>query len=84
MAFSKEYTYWHLTPNGWVKGGSKTDYGNIDSIPTPIDIVLTIKYEEYMGSSFSKVKVTEEISFEITDKNLIDKLKTMYPFNPHL
>lgn len=81
MGLSKEYTYWHLTPNGWIPGETRIDFGTIFNIPIPNDRVLTIKYEETMSSGFSDLKKTEEVIFEIEDKNTIIKLRKIFPLD---
>lgn len=83
MAFSKEYTFWHLTPNGWVSGDSKTDF-NKWSVDAPIDTLLTIKYEERMSHSFGPVKTSMERYNEIADKVLLKNLETKFPFKGYI
>lgn len=84
MALSKEYTHWHLTPNDWIAGETRTDFSNFFAVPIPDDRVLTILYEEVMTSAFSKVITTEEIIFEIEDKNYINELKQKFPINLYI
>lgn len=45
MAASREWTEWHLTPQGWVEGSQKTDFGSTPSCPIPENRVLTCRYE---------------------------------------
>ncbi len=55
MSASHEWTEWHLTPRGWEPGKSSLDSQPVkgpDSPPT--DRVLSIKYDEYVGSAYSK------------------------------
>lgn len=81
MAFSKEYTYWHLTSNGWFAGETRTDFANFFEVPIPKNVVLTIKYEEIMSSPFSKLETTEDVVFEIDDKKIINELRKGFPIN---
>lgn len=78
MALSKEYTYWHLTPNGWIAGDTKTDFGN-KSVEQPKDTVLTIIYNEVINHGIKIEKSTErqEISKDIA---FIKSLETQFPF----
>lgn len=41
---SKEYTIWHLTPNGWIEGTNKKDFVGTAEKPIPKDRVLSSKY----------------------------------------
>ena len=77
MALTREYTYWHLTPHGWVEGKSQTDSG-IWQKSVPFDTVLTVKYEEVLGDDLSMTKTTERT--EVKSKALIEELETKFPF----
>ncbi|MBM6500188.1 hypothetical protein [Flavobacterium macrobrachii] len=83
MALSKEYTYWHLTPNGWFSGDSKTDF-NSWSVDAPIDTVLTIKYEEKVSHSMSGLETSIERYNEIEDKSLVKNLELKFPFKGYI
>lgn len=52
MAASNEWFEYHLTPRGWEMGSSKTDFAREVKAP-PSDRVLTIRFSEYLSSSFS-------------------------------
>ena len=54
MGLSNEWTEWHLTELGWVRGSCKTDFGLETKLP-PSDRVLTNTYKEKMSSSFSNI-----------------------------
>lgn len=84
MALSKEYTHWHLTPNGWIAGEARTDFANFFDVPIPKDRVLTIKYQEEMSSAFSPLVKSEEIVFEIEDKEFVKELQNKFHFNFHI
>ncbi|MDR6457236.1 hypothetical protein J2786_000329 [Chryseobacterium vietnamense] len=79
MAFSKEYTHWHLTPGGWVVGNARIDFSKFFDGPIPDNRVLTIIYEEIMSSPFSGIVKSEEVIYEIDDKNLIEELREKFP-----
>ncbi|WP_139958344.1 hypothetical protein [Flavicella sediminum] len=84
MATSNEYTYWHLTPTGWVSGDSKTDFNKKSNKLKPTNTVLTILYKEFLGHPFAKLEITQERIFEIEDKELIKDLEAKYQFPEHI
>ena len=82
MALSKEYTYWHLTPNGWMSGDTKTDFGS-KSVNEPKDTVLTILYKETVNNPVLIEKSIER--YEVSkDLELIKYLEEKYPFNGYI
>jgi hypothetical protein len=49
MTASYEWTEYHLTPLGWVRGTVKTDFDREDVEP-PADRILSVRYiEEHTG-----------------------------------
>lgn len=56
MAASDEWTEWHLTASGWVRGSIRRDGSGLESKEAPSDRVLTIRYQEYFGSGMSPMK----------------------------
>lgn len=74
MAASDEWTEWHLTPRGWERGTEKEDFKGIDRKEPPADRVMTTKYRQHMGSSFSPVKETNQKEWTGPDCNLIKTL----------
>jgi hypothetical protein len=49
MTASREWTEYHLTPAGWMRGSEKTDFDQNEVTP-PADRVLTMRYvEEHAG-----------------------------------
>lgn len=59
MSASDEWTMWHLTPRGWEKGDSETDFNSFDR-PIPDDRVQTVEYRELVASSSSGLQVTND------------------------
>jgi hypothetical protein len=54
MTASREWTEYHLTPAGWMRGSEKTDFDQNEVTP-PADRVLTMRYvEEHAGYSGSQ------------------------------
>lgn len=43
MSASYEWTEWHLTPAGWVRGSERTDFGR-EEVEPPSDRVVTVRY----------------------------------------
>lgn len=82
MSASNEWTEWHLTPRGWEEGDSKTDFAS-KSEAAPADAVQTVKYREYLSSSFSKLEKTSEIEWSSDDKALIAELRAKFGEPPH-
>ena len=82
MAISSEYTYWHLTPHGWVDGNSKTDSGNW-SKSVPYDTFVTVKYQEVLEDDFSITKSTERTEVR-ADTARIQELESKFPFEFHI
>jgi hypothetical protein len=83
MALSYEYTFWHLTPNGWISGDSKTDFDR-KSVDTPKDTVLTIRYEEKLNHPSQGVKTSIERHQVSSDLELIKSLEAKFPFKGHI
>lgn len=72
MIKSDEWTIWHLTPSGWIKGSSKTDFLAVNEVDIPTDRVLSYKYREYNSGPNLKTNIEEEYKGE--NDTLIEKL----------
>ena len=60
MAASSEWTVWHLTPEGWVRGTERMDYGTTTR-EVPANRVLSVTYhEECNGYSRVHSKISED------------------------
>ena len=46
MSITNEWTDWHLTPAGWVRGSTRRDGPGIQEQPTPEDRVMTCRWDE--------------------------------------
>jgi hypothetical protein len=55
LALSNEYREWHLTPDGWVAGTDKHDFGFREGkeVESPANRLLTVKCGVKMSSLFS-------------------------------
>jgi len=72
MSASNEWTEWHLTPKGWVRGSEKRDFSSVDREP-PKDRVLTVVYSEFVSSSFSAMDKNLESTWQSTHAPTIAK-----------
>lgn len=74
MSASKEWTEWHLTQTGWVRGSHRVDYQGTTMVEKPADRVLTCKYEEILSSSFSSLDKEVTVTWQSDDKENISRL----------
>ena len=72
MIKSNEWTMWHLTPSGWIKGSSKIDFSATNEIAVPHDRVLSYIYREYNSGPNLKTNIEEE--YKGKNDTLIEKL----------
>lgn len=77
MAASNEWTEWHLTNKGWVRGTEKDDFSRTDR-ETPLDSVLTVRWSEHLGSVHGTMKRWHEELWRSADTKLIDQLLKKY------
>ncbi len=66
MSASDEWTEWHLTPTGWVRGTEKEDFRKIEREPPP-DRVKTVVYRQYLSSPFSRMDETHKVEWSSRD-----------------
>jgi len=78
MSASNEWTEYHLTPRGWETGSVKFDFNPVKVRERPSDAVLTLKYYEYMGSSFSRMDKGHEIVWRSSDEKRIAEFETKF------
>jgi hypothetical protein len=81
MATSDEWTEWHLTPNGWEIGAEQTDFNRI-SRELPLDIVITVRWFDYLGSPFASAKRGHQQVWKSDDTKQIDYLLQKYGVAP--
>jgi hypothetical protein len=71
MAASKEWTEWHLRPNGWTRGTVRTD-STIDVVERPNDAIATWRYlEEIAYAGRPDCKTSEIWRSNITSEQFI-------------
>lgn len=78
MAASREWTEWHLTPEGWVRGSEKTDFSPATNVDPPNDRILTCVFEETIASTFGGVSRETNVIWSSDDEDLIRKYKKQY------
>ncbi len=78
MSASDEWEEVHLTPNGWVDGSYKHDFGIRVEEPIPSDAVLTIRRHVYVGAIGADAKITETETPRIGDKERIAELRAKF------
>lgn len=78
MAASREWTEWHLTPLGWLRGSEKTDFAPATNVTPPTDRVLTCIFKETIASSFGGVSRETDITWSSDDKEKINQLTEQY------
>ena len=77
MSASNEWTEWHLTPRGWVRGAEKEDFRKIEHDPPP-DRVKTVRWHDYWSSSFSKPDRYHSDEWSSEDKAAVAALETKF------
>lgn len=83
MSASNEWTNWHLTPQGWEKGSRRLDHEGTTKFPAPDDRVLTVRYEEYLGSLAGKADIGHTEIWRSKDEKTIAKLIEVYGKAPN-
>jgi hypothetical protein len=81
MSLSNEWTEWHLTPAGWVRGTEKEDFRKIDREPPP-DRVKTVVWHDRLSSRFSKPDRYHEETWSSPDKAAISGLVAKFGSPP--
>jgi hypothetical protein len=74
MSASNEWFEYHLTPNGWIEGSEKIDFAGIKEKKVPDDKVLTLRFHEYMSSTFSPVDKWYEETYRHGEDGLVEDL----------
>ena len=72
MSASREWTVWHLTPAGWIRGAMKTDVSRSTDSSVPENRVMTCRVEEHIG--FSSPHKSAEITWKIDDEDIVKDL----------
>ena len=75
MLASREWTEWHLTPQGWIKGVEQTDFSRTDR-PAPESRVITCIYDEHVG--FSSPHISADAIWTVRDKSIIMDLSSKF------
>lgn len=84
MSASNEWTEWHLTPRGWEEGTCKTDTA-LNEVTPPRDRFLTMKYQEFLSSTYSKADIGTKEIWRSSDGLAIENLLRQFgPCPNHL
>lgn len=78
MVASKEWTEWHLTPQGWQRGSEREDFTGTQQKSPPNNRVLSVLYKEVLPSAFSVLKKSCEEVWSTDDIDLIKQLKAQF------
>jgi hypothetical protein len=77
MSLSKEWTEWHLTPEGWVRGTEKEDFRTINR-DTPADRVKTVVYKQRLSSIYSKLEEGHSVTWSSRDNAAVSRLEAKF------
>jgi hypothetical protein len=72
VAISDEWTEWHLTPAGWVRGTQAV--AGLHPRQPPMDRVLTVLWRENVTSNQSEIDNEAEELWRTTNQKLLEKL----------
>jgi hypothetical protein len=81
MSASDEWTEYHLTPNGWVVGTDKTDFGATEVVARPSDAVLTVTFREQFNGYGPPLRTFRE-DWRSKDERRIEALVTRFGSKP--
>ena len=75
MSASREWTEWHLTEDGWVRGTQKTDGCPVKKASIPEGRVLTCVFKEHVGwaSPHRECKTEWDCGNDLRIQNLKDQ-----------
>ena len=79
MSASNEWTDFHLTKNGWVRGSDKMDFAGVTEVVPPDNVLLTRRYKEYLASVYSSMEFTYSDTICSSDSDLIESTLVEYP-----
>lgn len=73
-----EYTEWHLTPTGWVRGTEQRNYGSARIVPPPANRVKSVQYYEIpKGIEGEKIKGVSS-TYQGADFKFTDSLESTF------
>ena len=79
MSASNEWTEWHLTPGGWVRGTEKTDFKSSTVYKdSPEDRVLTCTFHEKIPSIYSKAHRWVDEDWRSDNEDEVKRLLEQY------
>lgn len=78
MPLRKEWTEWHLTPNGWTKGAYRVHGQGNTWIEEPLDRVLSVVYQEMETDASPEVKKWDEETWRSKKNEQVEELLQKY------
>ena len=78
MSLSKEWTEWHLTPDGWVRGSEQIDFRQAEISEPPQNRLLTCVYKEVLSSPFGALNKSVEEKWRSDKKEDVETLLKKY------
>lgn len=84
MSESVEYTDWHLTPDGWKRGTTRTDNGVVEDVAIPSGCVATYRCTEEYSSPASRPNRFSAITWQSPEHEELSKLLDVYGDCPRL
>ncbi len=64
-----------MTPDGWVDGSYKHDFGNRKDVPKPDNAVLLVRRTVYIAAMGAKPDIRTDTTSLTSDRALIAKLR---------
>ena len=74
-----EWTHWHLTPRGWERGSTKSDFQLPREVTAPSDRVMTCLYRE---DTRSPMEVSTKVLWQHPDAALLKQCLEKYGTAP--
>lgn len=83
MSLSSEWYEYHLTPEGWVDGTVKLDFGGTQ-VPVPLDRVLTVQEHRLISHFAADEDVSLNETFRSTNTELVEALISKFGKEPYV
>lgn len=83
MVASEEWWEYHLTPEGWVDGDCKLDFGETQQRSVPKDRLLTVRKTEVISSPYSRCEATWTEVYRAAEEERVKQLIDRYGSQPY-
>ncbi len=84
MAIRNEWTEWHLTPGGWVRGSTRVQGRGNAWADEPADRVVSYVYKEVQSGGAAEATVTSEESWRSKTATDVDALLAQHGAAPQM